>query len=139
MTSLQSPSPEAPDEHHDHDDDHDHDADAWASANSSSSAQPLLAIAVSEDAQYPETAASPSISRLLYASHFLSTWNSRLFEFGAILFVANIFPGTLLPTSAYALARSAAAIFLSPAVGHYIDAGNRLRVVRLSIGKSTSL
>lgn len=69
----------------------------------------------------------------LYTSHFLSTWNSRVFEFGAILYLANIFPSTLLPVSVYALVRGAAAVLLSPAVGHYVDVGNRLQVVRLSI------
>ncbi|KAK4634795.1 Solute carrier family 40 member 1 [Fulvia fulva] len=71
--------------------------------------------------------------RLLYISHFLSTWNSRLFEFGAFLFLATIYPRTLLPASIYALARAASAAILSPYLGSYIDTGNRLRVVRLSI------
>lgn len=74
----------------------------------------------------------------LYTSHFLSTWNSRVFEFGAVLYLASVFPGTLLPMSAYALSRGLAAIIFAPAVGHYVDVGNRLQVVRLSIGKSLS-
>lgn len=69
----------------------------------------------------------------LYTSHFLSTWNSRWFEFGAVLFLASIFPGTLLPMSAYALVRSGAAILLSQPVGAWIDRGDRLEVVRTSI------
>lgn len=79
---------------------------------------------------------SPAITTRLYISHFLSTWNSRVFEFGAVLYLASVFPQTLLPMSAYALARGASAIVFSPAVGRYIDGGHRLRVVRLSIGKS---
>ncbi len=79
----------------------------------------------------------PAITRRLYISHFLSTWNSRVFEFGAVLYLASIFPRTLLPMSVYALARGASAIVFSPAVGRYIDTGNRLQVVRLSIGKSS--
>lgn len=75
-----------------------------------------------------------SITRRLYISHFLSTWNSRVFEFGAVLYLASIFPGTLLPISLYALTRGASAIALSPAVGRYIDTHNRLHVVRFSIG-----
>ncbi|KAK6811614.1 hypothetical protein RU639_012506 [Aspergillus parasiticus] len=71
--------------------------------------------------------------RHLYISHFLSTWNSRVFEFGAVLYLASIYPGTLLPMSVYALSRGVAAILLAPAVGHYIDTGNRLLVVRVSI------
>ncbi|KAI9705330.1 MAG: hypothetical protein M1820_005160, partial [Bogoriella megaspora] len=74
-----------------------------------------------------------SVTYRLYISHFLSTWNSRMFEFGAVLFLASIYPGTLTPMSIYALARSAAAIILSPAIGRTIDTKDRLAVVRFSI------
>lgn len=76
------------------------------------------------------------IARRLYVSHFLSTWNSRVFEFGAVLYLATIFPGTLLPMSVYALTRGFSAIVFASAVGHYIDVGNRLQVVRVSIGET---
>ncbi|OGM44240.1 putative iron-regulated transporter [Aspergillus bombycis] len=74
-----------------------------------------------------------TFARRLYISHFLSTWNSRVFEFGAVLYLASIYPGTLLPMSVYALSRGIAAILFAPAVGNYIDTGNRLQVVRVSI------
>ncbi|KAK7418370.1 hypothetical protein QQX98_003990 [Neonectria punicea] len=72
-------------------------------------------------------------TRRLYMSHFLSTCNSRVFEFGSVLYLASIFPGTLLPMSVYAMVRGAAAIVLSSLVGQYIDREDRLKVVRLSI------
>ena len=75
-------------------------------------------------------------ARRLYVSHTLSTWNSRVFEFGSVLYLASIFPGTLMPLSVYALARGAAAIALSSWVGQYIDREDRLKTVRLSIGMS---
>lgn len=75
----------------------------------------------------------PRIARRLYVSHFLSTWNSRVFEFGAVLYLAKIFPGTLLPMSVYAFARSLSALIFSSAIGRYIDENNRLKVVRSSI------
>lgn len=75
------------------------------------------------------------ICMLLYTSHFLSTWQSRVFEFGAFLFLANIYPETLLPASVYALARAASAAVLSPWLGAYIDTADRLIAVRMSIGK----
>ncbi|KAF2839140.1 hypothetical protein M501DRAFT_1024162 [Patellaria atrata CBS 101060] len=74
-----------------------------------------------------------SLQVRLYTSHFLSTWNSRLFEFGAVLFLVSIYPATLLPMSVYALARNGRVIIFSPAVGSWIDQGNRLIVVRVSI------
>lgn len=80
-----------------------------------------------------------SIHRHLYISHFLSAWNSRVFEFGAVLYLTYIFPGTLRPVSVYAFARSVSAILFSHAVGRYIDSRNRLLVARLSIGRSSFL
>lgn len=76
---------------------------------------------------------APRIKRCLYLSHSLSTWNSRVFEFGAVLFLANLFPGDLIPASVYALVRAISAICLAPMVGRYVDSGNRLKVVRHSI------
>ena len=81
----------------------------------------------------------PAIFRKLYLSHFLSTWNSRVFEFGAVLYLAGIFPGTLVPMSLYALARGLSAFLFSPIVGSHIDTANRLQVVRLSIGMTALL
>ena len=77
---------------------------------------------------------SSGIKRRLFMSHFLSTWNSRVFEFAAILFIAKIYPGTLLPASVYALVRAGSAVCLASAVGRYIDRTNRLQVARVSIG-----
>ncbi|KAF6218049.1 hypothetical protein HO133_006461 [Letharia lupina] len=81
----------------------------------------------------PEIPKQSDINRRLYVSHFLSTWNSRVFEFGAVLFLARIFPGTLLPSSVYALVRAASAICFAPLVGRYVDQRDRLKVVRISI------
>lgn len=86
----------------------------------------------------PRDEVSKELANRLYLSHFLSTWNSRVFEFGAVLYLATIYPGTLLPMSVYALSRGLAAIILASAVGHYVDVTNRLKVVRLSIGELNS-
>ena len=81
-----------------------------------------------------------AIERRLYISHFLSTWNSRVFEFGAVLTLAHIYDDTLLPASLYALTCAASAVFLSPLVGHYVDREDRLKVVRCSIiGQRTAV
>ncbi|KAJ5604584.1 iron-regulated transporter [Penicillium lagena] len=92
-----------------------------------------------EQEDHAEDRLQTNIAYRLYISHFLSTWNSRVFEFGAVLYLATIYPGTLLPMSVYALSRGLAAIFFAPAVGHYIDVGNRLQVVRVSIGAFLSV
>jgi iron-regulated transporter 1 len=50
-----------------------------------------------------------------------------------VLFLATIFPGTLLYASIYALLRAAAATLFSARVGRYIDATDRLVSIRHSI------
>ncbi|KAI1091948.1 Ferroporti-1 [Rostrohypoxylon terebratum] len=86
-----------------------------------------------QDDNTPEHTIPRRIASKLYVSHFLSTWNSRVFEFGAVIYLAAIYPGTLLPMSTYALARGLSAMLLATAVGQYIDTGDRLQVVRVSI------
>lgn len=94
---------------------------------------------IEDDIPANDVPASPGVpaalSRRLYISHFLSAWNSRSFELGAVLFLASIFPLTLLPLSIYALVRSGSAIILGPIIGRAIDKRDRLQVVRFSIGK----
>jgi hypothetical protein len=74
-----------------------------------------------------------SLALRLYISHFLSTWNARVFEFGAALFLTSIFPGTLLPVSIYSLVRNAGYIIFAQPVGEWINRGNRLSLIRASI------
>ena len=82
----------------------------------------------------PSSAPPKKVLTRLYISHWLSTWNSRMFEFGAVLFLASIFQGTLLYASVYALVRSLAAVVLSSWLGSVADRASRLKVVRQSIG-----
>ncbi|KAK7748104.1 hypothetical protein SLS53_001356 [Cytospora paraplurivora] len=79
------------------------------------------------------TGVPTSLALRLYVSHFLSTWNSRVFEFGAALFLASIFPGTLLEVSIYSLVRNAGYVVFAQPVGTWIERGNRLSVIRASI------
>jgi len=91
-------------------------------------------VALDQENMPPSSGADTQVrSKSLYISHTISTWNSRGFEFGAVLFLATIYPGTLLPMSIYALIRALAATTLSPFLGKYIDSSDRLQVVRISI------
>lgn len=92
----------------------------------------------SNSSPYPAESSTPTKSPKallyrLYVSHTLSTWNARTFEFGAVIFLAAIFPGTLFFASCYALFRSAAAAALGSSIGSLVDSKNRLHVVRQSI------
>ena len=95
--------------------------------------EPVVAEAEAPD--QPASYISRSLAWRLYLSHLLSTWNSRSFEFGSVLFLAQIYPGTLLYLSIYAMCRSAAGIVLSTRIGKAIDHKARLNVVRSSIGR----
>ncbi|KAJ5757626.1 uncharacterized protein N7511_006320 [Penicillium nucicola] len=74
-----------------------------------------------------------SVLTRLYISHTLSAWNSRMFEFGAVLFLASIFPDTLLYVSIYALVRALSAVAFSPWLGAWVDRSDRLVALRYSI------
>ncbi|KAJ5269574.1 hypothetical protein N7505_005332 [Penicillium chrysogenum] len=56
-----------------------------------------------------------------------------MFEFGAVLFLASNFPGTLLYASIYALVRAFSAVALSSWLGAQVDHSDRLVAVRHSI------
>ena len=104
----------------------------------SSERDPLLKQPSEEDEpdQEAEHSVSKSVARRLYISNFLSTWKSRVFEFGTVLYLAAIYPDTLLPMSVYAFTRGFSAIIFAPAVGQYIDKGNRLQAGSLLVRSS---
>lgn len=101
----------------------------------SSEETPLYETPDQEDTGSPaDRPISSLVKSRLYISHTLSTFNDRVFEFASILFIVEIFPNTLLPSSVYAIFRSAAAIFIAPYLGRYVDSHERLGVVRRTIG-----
>ncbi|CAO2657919.1 Nn.00g071790.m01.CDS01 [Neocucurbitaria sp. VM-36] len=102
------------------------------SPRSSLSTAPLSPNSYPTSAAGHSTPTRPLLWRL-YLSHTLSTWNARTFEFGAVIFLAAIFPGTLFFASCYALFRSAAAAVLGSWIGNQVDHKDRLHVVRQSI------
>ena len=70
---------------------------------------------------------------LFYTSHFLFTWNDRVWEFASVILLVAAFPSTLLPSSVLGLTSTAAAIVFSPAVGRWFDNTARLKSVRYAI------
>ncbi|KAL4891271.1 Ferroporti-1 [Aspergillus ambiguus] len=103
-----------------------------ASHDPSDATQSLLPPSDLLESGEPLRRTEPVLLRL-YISHWLSTWNSRMFEFGSVLFLASIFPGTLLYASIYALVRSLSAVVLSSWLGSVVDRSNRLKTIRHSI------
>ncbi|TVY46138.1 Solute carrier family 40 member [Lachnellula subtilissima] len=66
----------------------------------------------------------------LYASHFLSTWNIRTYEFTAIIFTAAAYPDTLIASSIRGIVRTLASICFASIVGRWVDhAPHRLKTL----------
>ena len=79
------------------------------------------------------TAEKERTIRPLYVSYFFAAWGVRMWEFAAIVFLLDVFPGTLLPSSLFGFFESLAGILGGPHVGAFIDSNDRLRVIRTSI------
>jgi solute carrier family 40 (iron-regulated transporter), member 1 len=69
----------------------------------------------------------------LYISHFLTSWNNRLYEFASYLFIIEIFPKSLLYISIYGFCTTLSAIIFSNKIGNWIDIEFRLKVIRITI------
>ncbi|KAF2638274.1 iron transporter [Massarina eburnea CBS 473.64] len=106
--------------------------DASPSSSAPPSPQPDNSL-TNDTTQDAQSTPDRSVLWKLYLSHTLSTWNARTFEFGAVIFLARIFPGTLFYASCYALFRSFAATLFSSYIGTLVDTRSRLWAVRQSI------
>ncbi|CAO3646604.1 unnamed protein product [Cunninghamella echinulata] len=69
---------------------------------------------------------------LLYISHFLTTWTSRLFEFACYLFIVKTFETSLLLPSIYGFTTTLSAVFFSNYVGNLVD-----KTARFSFASTT--
>jgi len=70
---------------------------------------------------------------LFYTSHFLFTWNDRVWEFASVILLIAAYPLTLLPSSVFGLSSTASAIIFGPAVGRWFDNTARLKSIRVAI------
>ena len=57
----------------------------------------------------------------LYASHALSTWGQRMWEFAVGLIMLQLYPSSLVLVSAFGLADGLAKVFSGSFTGAYID------------------
>eukprot|EP00672_Neobodo_designis_P015995 CAMPEP_0174841102 /NCGR_PEP_ID=MMETSP1114-20130205/9093_1 /TAXON_ID=312471 /ORGANISM="Neobodo designis, Strain CCAP 1951/1" /LENGTH=225 /DNA_ID=CAMNT_0016075275 /DNA_START=31 /DNA_END=704 /DNA_ORIENTATION=- len=85
------------------------------------------------DAESEASQAKLADARLLYASYFFAAWGDRMWKFAAVVFLLEIFPDTLLPASLFGFCESASGIAFGASVGDFIDANDRLPVIRRSI------
>ncbi|KAI8577891.1 hypothetical protein K450DRAFT_249796 [Umbelopsis ramanniana AG] len=71
--------------------------------------------------------------RKLYVSHFFRTWGDRLFEFGAALFIIDVFKTTLLESSLYGLLTTGIGLLFGDIMGKWVDKSPRIAVVKYLI------
>ncbi|ETV74954.1 hypothetical protein, variant [Aphanomyces astaci] len=84
----------------------------------------------------PSTSVSDAAARIpvyMYASHFMSSWGDRMWQFAIPLLFMEIFVDTLLPSALFSLVVYIVGVATVPVVGAWIDHTNRLRVMRVSI------
>ncbi|KAI8816997.1 Ferroporti-1 [Fimicolochytrium jonesii] len=67
---------------------------------------------------------------LLCLSYFFTTWSVRADEWATAIFLAYIFPDTLLQVSLYTLVVTASAIIFSSSIGRRVDTARRLVGIR---------
>ncbi|CAK4320226.1 unnamed protein product [Aphanomyces euteiches] len=77
--------------------------------------------------------AAARIPVYMYASHFMSSWGDRMWQFAMPLLFMEIFVDTLLPSALFSLIVYVVGVLAVPSVGAWIDHTNRLRVMRVSI------
>jgi hypothetical protein len=68
----------------------------------------------------------------LYASHFLSAWGQRGWEFACGLLMLRLAPSSLLLVSVFGLVDSGLLVILGPAMGAFVDSTPRLRAACLA-------
>ena len=70
---------------------------------------------------------------MLFASHFLSAWGDRMWQFAVPLLFMEIFVDTLAPTAIYALVVYSACVQFMPSIGGWVDRQHRLIVQRFAL------
>ncbi len=76
----------------------------------------------------------------LYISYTLSAWGNRTWEFASVVFLVDLFGGSLLYASLLGLLENVVGIIGGPFVGKYLDRTNRLVAVRrLMVGQNLSV
>lgn len=70
--------------------------------------------------------------RALLASHLLSAWGDRMWEFATAILLAELFD-SIAPAAAFSAAVFGSCVLSIPALGSWVDKQERLRAVRVSL------
>lgn len=77
-----------------------------------------------------QDAAFRGCARRLLASTFFSSWGDRMWQFSVVIFLLELFPGTLVYTAIYGIALNLMGFLLGPSVGALIDKNERITLIR---------
>eukprot|EP00756_Hemistasia_phaeocysticola_P028573 Hpha_TRINITY_DN16182_c1_g5::TRINITY_DN16182_c1_g5_i1::g.8086::m.8086/K14685/SLC40A1, FPN1; solute carrier family 40 (iron-regulated transporter), member 1 len=73
-------------------------------------------------------------ARMLYISHFLSTFGDRMWQFAVPMLMMDVWTDTLLPSAITGFTVAASCVFFMPYIGSLIDSSKtRLQTMRVSI------
>ncbi|GAB5590738.1 hypothetical protein Unana1_05638 [Umbelopsis nana] len=94
-----------------------------------------MRVSIAEDVRYDAHSqdAQDIPYRKLYISHFFRTWGDRLFEFGAALFIIDVFRTTLLESSLYGLLTTAFGLLFGDVMGKWVDRVPRIDIIKYLI------
>ena len=67
---------------------------------------------------------------MLFASHFLSAWGDRMWQFAVPLLLMEMFIDNFTPTAIYALVVYSSCVQFMPSIGTWVDQKHRLYVQR---------
>ena len=68
--------------------------------------------------------------RLVAISTLFSAWGDRMWNFAIGLYLIELTPGSFQLSAVYGLVWTSVAILFTPAVGHWIDRSDRLKIIR---------
>ena len=108
------------------------------SANRATAGTPLLAVSGGGSMQSPSASAPPpkalaEIRSFIYASHFLSSWGDRMWQFAVPLLFMEIFVDTLLPSALFSLLLYLGCTLCMSSAGRWVDRAPRMSVVSSAI------
>lgn len=103
-------------------------------ADRATAGTPLLAASGGGSVQSPPATAPPSkalaeIRSFMYASHFLSSWGDRMWQFAVPLLFMEIFVDTLLPSALFSLLLYLGCTLCMTSAGRWVDRAPRMVLV----------
>ena len=76
----------------------------------------------------------PGDAKMLYISHFLSTFGDRMWQFAVPMLMMDVWTQTLLPSAITGFTVATSCVFFMPYIGALIDSSKtRINTMRISI------